>query len=255
MTEARDGRAAARRALACLDLTNLDEGCTEADIARLCARAGGPHGPVAAVCVWPGFVAQAAEALAGTGIAVATVVNFPAGGSDIEAAKRAADAAIADGATEIDMVVPHSRLAAGDEDAVEKAVAEVKAACGAHALKAILETGVLEAPGLIRLAAEHAIAGGADFLKTSTGKAGRGATPEAAEILLGAIRESGGAAGFKASGGVRTLDDAATYLDIADRIMGPGWAGPEHFRIGASGLLDAIEATLADDTVPAGGAA
>ena len=119
-------------------------------------------------------------------------------------------------------------------------VAAVRDGCGTARLKTILETGELADPVLIARAAEQALSGGADFLKTSTGKVAVNATPEAAEILLETIRRTGSDAGFKAAGGVRSVEDAALYLSMADRIMGSGWAGPKHFRFGASGLLDAL---------------
>ncbi len=244
MTGTSDQRTIARRALVCLDLTNLDDACDAAAIDDLCARAQSPEGSVAAVCVWPRFVAQARAKLAHTGVHVATVVNFPSGDEPIEAVVAATRAALADGADEIDMVVPWKRLVAGDEAAVTEAVRAVKAACGAATLKAILETGAIEDEALIGVAAMRALEGGADFLKTSTGKVPVNATPRAAEILLDAIARSDGQAGFKASGGVRTVEEAGVYLALADRIMGPGWAGPRHFRIGASSLLDALLATL-----------
>ena len=247
MTDIADLRTIARRALVCLDLTNLDESCDADAIDVLCRRAQTPEGSVAAVCVWPRFVAQARRALAHTGVHVATVVNFPTGEERVEAVVAATKAAIADGADEIDMVVPWRRLVAGDEAAVTEAVRAVKAACGAAALKAILETGEIADEALIGVAAMRALEGGADFLKTSTGKVPVNATPRAAEILLEAIARSDSPAGFKAAGGVRTVDEAGVYLGLADRIMGPGWAGPRHFRIGASALLDALLATLAGE--------
>ena len=109
-------------------------------------------------------------------------------------------------------------------------------------MKVIIETGELPDRAAIDRATHFAIANGADFVKTSTGKTPVSATPEAAEIVLEAIEVSGRPVGFKASGGIRTLADAAAYLDLADRIMGPGWATPATFRFGASGLLDALEA-------------
>jgi deoxyribose-phosphate aldolase len=244
MTSPSDLRNTALRALVCLDLTNLDDSCDAAAIDDLCARAQTRHGSVAAVCIWPRFVPQAKAALARTGIHVATVVNFPSGEATPEGAAEEARAALKAGADEIDMVIPWRALKAGDADAVTEAVRNVKAACGGATLKAILETGELADPALIGLAAERALKGGADFLKTSTGKVRVNATPEAAEILLATIARHGGTAGFKAAGGVRTVADAGTYLAIADRIMGAGWAGPKHFRIGASGLLDALLAVL-----------
>lgn len=237
-------REAAARALACLDLTNLEADCDAAAIAALLDRARTPHGPVAAVCVWPAFVAQARRGLAASGIRVATVVNFPAGTAPLSATLGEAERALGDGADEIDMVVPWRRLAAGAPQAVTEEVAAVKEICGAVPLKAILETGELATPERIRAAADAALAGGADFLKTSTGKVPVNATPEAAAILLDAIAASGRAAGLKAAGGVRTTADAAVYLELCDRRMGAGWATPERFRIGASGVLAALLATL-----------
>jgi deoxyribose-phosphate aldolase len=244
MSAGQDLIVTARRAIVCLDLTNLDEGCTEADIDRLCARAQTRHGSTAAVCVWPKFVARAAGALKGTGIRVATVVNFPSGEKPIEDAKAEAERALGEGADEIDLVVPYRALMKGDPAAVETAVSEVRSVCGSAPLKAILETGELKEAGLIRSAAERALDGGADFLKTSTGKVAVNATPEAAEILLKAIQTSGSSAGLKVSGGVRRTEEAKTYFDLCDGRMGASWAGPRHFRIGASGLLDALLATL-----------
>ena len=239
-----DLRPAAARALACLDLTNLDEACDAAAIDALCARARTPHGPVAAVCVWPAFVAQAHALLAGSGIRVATVVNFPAGDDDVLSVRTATRQVIVDGADEIDMVVPWRALAAGERGVVAATVLEVKDAARNRRLKAILETGELEDPELIRRAADEALAGGADFLKTSTGKVAVNATPEAAGILLAAITAADRPAGLKVAGGVRTTAEAAAYLELCDRAMGPGWATPERFRIGASGLLADLLATL-----------
>ena len=237
-------RETARRAIACLDLTNLDADCDAAAVALLCRRALTPAGPVAAVCVWPAFVSQARTALGETGVRVATVVSFPSGDEPIATVIAATSKALAEGAEEIDLVVPWRALAAGARDAVRDRVRAVKAVCGAAPLKAILETGALAGPALIRAGAEEALDGGADFLKTSTGKVPVNATPEAAEILLTVIRNRGAAAGFKASGGVRSTAEAAVYLGICDAVMGPDWATPARFRFGASSLLDALLATL-----------
>jgi deoxyribose-phosphate aldolase len=237
-------RTAARRALVCLDLTDLDESTDAEATDALCRRAQTPHGFVAAVCIWPRFVAQAARALDRTGIKVAAVVNFPTGDEPLDAVLATTERALDAGADEIDLVVPYRRLMAGEPQPVTECVRAVKAICGTATLKAILETGVLGDRGLIALASERALDGGADFLKTSTGRAAVNATPEAAEAMLKTIERRGGSAGFKAAGGVRSVEDAAVYLELADRIMGPGWAGPKHFRIGASGLLAALLAAL-----------
>lgn len=245
----------AARALACLDLTDLDADCDAAAIAALCARALTPHGPVAAVCVWPAFVAQAKAALAGTPVRVATVVNFPAGTAPATAVAAETRAALADGADEIDLVVPWRAVAEGRPEAVTEMVAAIRAVCGPATLKTILETGELGEPAPIRAAAEAALAGGADFLKTSTGKVKVNATPGAARVLLEAIRASGRDVGLKPAGGVRTTADAGVYLGLCDEIMGPAWARPARFRIGASGVLTALLATLdgAEATAGRGG--
>ena len=116
---------------------------------------------------------------------------------------------------------------------------------GRYVRKAILETGMLAEPALIRRAADIAIGAGVDFIKTSTGKVAVNATPAAAQLMLQAIHDHGGTCGFKAAGGIRELDDAAPYFALADRILGPQWAGPARFRLGASRLLDEVLATLA----------
>lgn len=238
----------ARRALPLVDLTNLDDTCTTADIDTLCARAVTPHGPVAAVCIWPRFVAQAATLLAGSGVRVATVVNFPKGGDDTLAVVAEIRQAIADGADEIDLVMPYRALLAGRRGFAETQIRKVREVCGDRLLKVILETGEIGDALLVHAASLLAIAAGADFIKTSTGKVKVNATPEAAEIMLTVIeevrREGGPEIGFKPAGGIRTVADAAAYLAIADRILGANWVSAPHFRFGASGLLDALLAAL-----------
>lgn len=234
----------ARRALACLDLTNLNDDCTPADIAALCDRALTPHGPVAAVCIYPRFVAEAKQRLGGTPVAVATVVNFPAGREDAEAVVAETEKAIANGADEIDLVLPYRRIGDAPKLAEDLVVAVCQAAGDDTVLKVILETGELQEERLIRRAADIAIRAGADFIKTSTGKVTVNATPEAARVMLSVIVDYEGDVGFKAAGGIRTVDDAALYLRLADEMLGPDWAKPDRFRFGASGLLDAVLAAI-----------
>jgi deoxyribose-phosphate aldolase len=239
-----DLAAVAARALPLVDLTSLGDDDTEAGIAALCEQAVTPAGPVAAVCIWPRFVAQARGALEGTPVRIATVANFPAGSSDAAAARAEAEGALADGADEVDVVLPDGAYLAGDRDTALALVGDVRAACGDRALlKVILETGRLVEPETIRAAAADALAAGADFVKTSTGKLQPGATPEAARAMLEAIREAG-RGGFKASGGVRTTADAGVYLALADELLGPGYAAPGTFRLGASALLGDLLAAL-----------
>jgi deoxyribose-phosphate aldolase len=231
-----DRAAAARRALPLVDLTSLNDDDTEERIAALCAQARTHAGPVAAVCIYPRFVAQAASALAGSPVRVATVANFPAGLDDPRGARLEAERAIADGAHEVDVVLPYLAFSAGDRAAALEVVTETRAATAGATLKVILETGRLETEKLIREAAAAVLDAGADFVKTSTGKVRPGATLAAARPMLEAIRDHG-RGGFKAAGGVRTVEDAAGYLALADEFIGAGWAAPETFRFGASGLL------------------
>jgi deoxyribose-phosphate aldolase len=226
------------RAIALLDLTTLTGTETEAEIAALCAKALTPAGPVAAVCLYPQYVARAARELEGTPVRVAAVANFPEGDLDAGRARRDADAAVSSGAHEVDVVLPWRAWLDGDRaGALEVVTAARDATPGT--LKVILESGSLGGPDVVRRAAGDALDHGADFVKTSTGKVGPGASPEAARAMMEAIRGAGHG-GFKASGGVRSAEDADGYLAIAADLLGPDWATPETFRIGASSLLDAL---------------
>jgi len=240
-------RAIAARILAALDLTSLGEDDTPEAIERLCAAAA-EGGHPAAVCVYPEHITTARRTLelehAGE-VAIATVVNFPDGGNDIARMLRETRRALAAGADEIDIVFPWRAYLGGDREGGALMLQECKSICGRKILKAILETGELGDPLLIREISFAALGAGADFIKTSTGKAKIGATPAAARTMLECIRERGGRAGFKAAGGVRTLIDAGRYLALADEIVGAGWATPARFRIGASSLLAELRAVIA----------
>ena len=252
-----DLRASARTALSCLDLTSLNELDTEADIARLCARAQGPFGPVAAVCVWPRLAAFARAQLPAH-IAVAAVANFPHGDADLQSAVRDTHAIVQSGAQEVDVVLPYKALMAGDAHAVAHLLQAVRKACPGLLLKVILETGELKSEACIAQAAQLSLDAGADFLKTSTGKTSVNATAEAASTMLAAIAANPHAQriGFKASGGIRTVADAAVYMNLCSAQLGPQALTPARFRIGASSVLNDIEAILgghsANAPAPAG---
>jgi deoxyribose-phosphate aldolase len=181
------------------------------------------------------------DALGNTGIPVCAVANFPHGAAPTSGAVAETAAAVAAGAAEVDVVFPYRALLAGDTQAGLDLVRGCREACAERALlKVILETGQLASAAHIRLAAEIAIDGGADFLKTSTGKTQPAATPEAAAVLLDVIaaaRGRGRSIGFKASGGIRTIDDATVYLMLYEQRFGSGSASPDNFRIGASALF------------------
>ena len=236
----------ARLALACLDLTSLNDNDTEAEVARLCERAQGPHGPVAAVCVWPRFAALARRCLPAH-IGVAAVANFPDGSADIARALRDTGEIVQSGAQDVDVVLPYARLQQGDDLAVSQLLSAVRKACPGLTLKVILETGVLADEALIARASQLSLEAGADFLKTSTGKTPVSATPQAARVMLRCIAGDPGAAGrvgFKPSGGIRTVADAAVYIELCKEALGAEALQARRFRIGASSLLNDIEAVL-----------
>ena len=203
--------------LSLLDLTSLNDDDTPAVIDALCRNATQAIGKVAAVCVYPPFVAQSRARLpANCGINVATVVNFPTG----------------------DLVFPYKALQQGNAAAGEAMCSQIATLVHQHSgsLKVILETGALS-PEHIAQAAQIAIAAGADFLKTSTGKIAHGASLEASAILLDQIAQAKQPVGLKISGGVRDIATAQAYIAQAAAKMGEDWVQPENFRIGASSLL------------------
>jgi len=186
----------AHQILGLLDLTDLRPGVEADAIERLCARAVCVPGGVAAVCIAPAFVAQCARDLAGTGVKVATVVNFPAGSTDADAVAREVHGVIEHGADELDVVMPYGALLAGDIDGAARVldtVAEIVQ--GRRIVKVILETGAFNERSAIVDAARFAVEHGADFLKTSTGTTPVSATPLAVGALLDVVRESPRAVG------------------------------------------------------------
>ena len=246
-----DLTAAAQRALNLMDLTTLNEDDTNAKVIALCHQAKSPAGNTAAVCIYPRFIPIARKTLREQGtpdIRIATVTNFPHGNDDLEIALAETRAAIAYGADEVDVVFPYRALMAGNEQVGFEMVKQCKEACAAAnvLLKVIIETGELKQDALIRKASEIAIKAGADFIKTSTGKVPENATLHSAELMMTVIAEMGVGkdVGFKPAGGVKTAEDAAQYLALADRLLGREWADSRHFRFGASSLLASLLTTL-----------
>jgi deoxyribose-phosphate aldolase len=238
----------AQRLLELIDLTSLNPNDTEASVTALAALASTRAGRVAAVCIWPRFIAVARRALEATGVPVAAVANFPAGASDVPAAAAETAAAIAAGAEEVDVVFPYRAMLAGDDATGLALVRACRTACGEHGLlKVILETGQLGSEEHIRHACELAIEGGAHFLKTSTGKTEPAATLPAAAVMLEVIadaRRRGIHVGLKPSGGLGRMADAAAYLDLYEGRFGPGSATRAGLRIGASSLITPVLAAL-----------
>jgi deoxyribose-phosphate aldolase len=239
-----------RLASSLVDLTTLEGNDTASVVRALAAKARRPDPQApelpacAAVCVYPALVAGARHALAGSDVRVASVTTgFPAGQTSLAVKLQETEEAIAAGAQEIDMVISRGAFLSGDDRSVLAEIERVKAVCGPEVhLKVILETGELGSYAHIRHAAALALAVGADFLKTSTGKIGVGATPGAVLVLLEAVRayawRSGRLVGVKAAGGVRTTRQALALLTLVKETVGEEWLRPERFRIGASSLLD-----------------
>ncbi len=227
----------AKQAIALLDLTSLEAGDDAAKIDALCAKAMTPFGPVAAVCLWPRFVARARATLAGSGIAIAAVANFPHGAGLVAPVEAEIDTILAAGGDEIDLVFPYNAWLNGEHRLALDLVAAARRRSEGRKLKLILETGLLRDAETIGEVARAAIAAGVDFIKTSTGKSAVSATPMAARIMLAAIREAGGTCGFKAAGGLRDPASLALYLDLAAQTLGADWIAPTHFRFGASSVL------------------
>jgi len=238
-------------AIRCTDYTTLEGSDTPGKIVQLCAKAVRPDPldasvpAVAAVCVYPEMVPTAVERLLGTGVGVASVAGaFPAGLGPLEARLDEIRWVVAQGATEVDMVLNRSAFLSGRYGvAFDEIVASREAAAGAH-LKVILETGELGSYDRIRQASVLAMAAGADFIKTSTGKIGVNATLPTALCMMEAARdffhETGRVVGIKVAGGVRAAKQAIQYLVLVYETLGPEWMTPDRFRIGASTLLNDV---------------
>jgi deoxyribose-phosphate aldolase len=238
-----------RLAVSTLDLTTLEGADTAGKIRHLCAKAvcPAPMMPeipsVAAVCIYPALVAVARAALEGTGVRTASVATgFPSGQVSLEAKLRDTEDAVAAGADEIDMVISREAFLAGDDTRVMQEIVAVKESAGDARLKVILETAELGSYDNVRHAAMLAMDAGADFIKTSTGKAASGATPGVCLVMLEAIRDyverTGRIVGFKAAGGVSTSKAALHRLVLVKETLGDDWLTADRLRIGASSVLN-----------------
>ena len=241
--------------LSVIDLTTLEGSDNAARVQQLCEKAmafrddanGIPS--TAAVCVYPPFAAQAKSILKDTDIHVACVAGaFPAGQSPIEIKIAEVAYAVAQGADEIDMVISRGKFLEGDYQTVYDEIAAIKAACGHAHLKVILETGELGSADNIYKASQIAIAAGADFIKTSTGKIKVNATPESFLVMLDAIKDhyeaTGKMVGMKPAGGIADAPTAIAFLKILENVLDEKWLSNRYFRIGASRLADKIRAEI-----------
>jgi len=238
-------------AIRCMDLTTLEGVDTTGKIVAMCAKAVRPDPTdpsipsVAAVCLYPQLVPVAVEQLRGSGVKVASVAgSFPAGLGPLGARLAEIREAVDLGADEVDIVLNRSLFLGGAyAQAFEELLAARDAAGDVH-LKVILETGELGSYDRVRQASVLAMAAGADFIKTSTGKIGTGATLPAALTMMEAARdffhETGRRVGVKVAGGVRASKQAIQYLVLLYETLGAEWMTPDRFRIGASSLLNDV---------------
>lgn len=235
----------------CMDLTTLTGSETPDEVVALCARAVRPDPldpsipPVAAVCLYPEHVAVAARELRGTGVLVASVAGaFPSGAGPLTTRLSEIERAVADGADEVDIVLNRGTFLAGRYPEAFEELVEAKRVAGPAQLKVILEIGELGSYDNVRRASMLAMAAGAEFIKTSTGKIGTGATLPGALCMMETARdfhrETGRAAGVKVAGGIRQARQAIQYATLFEETLGPEPLGPERFRIGASSLLDDV---------------
>ncbi|GAB3648592.1 deoxyribose-phosphate aldolase [Glycomyces tarimensis] len=233
-------------AIGMIDLTTLEGADTPGKAKALCAKAVRPDGdapPVAAVCVYPSMAPIAVEALGGSGVKVASVATgFPAGQVPLDVRLADTESAVRAGADEIDMVINRSAFLSGDLERVFGEIKAVKAACAEARLKVILETGELITYDNVRRASFLAMHAGADFIKTSTGKVGAGATLPVTLLMMQAVRDfraaTGTQVGVKPAGGIRTTKDGIKYLVCVNEVLGDDWLSPHWFRFGASSLLN-----------------
>lgn len=232
----------AKLAIGLIDNTSLDlEKETEDSIKALCKSSIDCEPHTAAICVYPKWIKLCKEELKGTTVKVATVVNFPEGKSETAAIVEETKSAVADGVDEVDLVIDYNAIKEDKTAGVEKAeklCQSVKEACGTALLKVIIEAGVLESEELIKAASEASIKGGADMVKTSTGKSTK-CTPEMAGFMIHSVADCKveRTVGFKAAGGIRTITDARSFLELGQSIKNFEFLAPSTYRIGASSLL------------------
>src|SRR6476620_11553023 len=233
------------------DLTTLEGSDTPGKVAALASKAVRPDPSdasvpsVAALCVYPNMVPTAVERLRDTGVKVASVATaFPSGQSPLETKLDEVRWVVEHGADEVDMVIDRGAFLAGRYAKVYDEIVRVKEVCGQTHLKVILETGELGTYDNVRRASLLAMAAGADFIKTSTGKIPSAATLPVALCMLEAIRdvhdETGRVVGFKPAGGVRAAKNAIQHLILVHETLGPDWLTPDRYRIGASSLLNDV---------------
>jgi deoxyribose-phosphate aldolase len=240
-------------AITMVDLTTLEGADTPGKVKALCTKAVRPDPTdstvpsVGAVCVYNDMVSVARthlDLIGGQGVLVAAVSTaFPSGRASMAVKIQDTQDAINAGAAEIDMVIDRGAFLAGRYIDVFNEIVQIKEVCGDKAhLKVIFETGELVTYDNVRKASFLAMAAGADFIKTSTGKVAPAATPPVVLVMLEAVRDfyemTQTRIGVKPAGGIRNTKDAIKQLVLVNETAGPDWLNPKLFRIGASALLN-----------------
>lgn len=244
----------------CIDLTTLNTTDSDESVMRFTEKVNEfddqfPDLPnVAAICVYPNFAQVVRDTLEVETVKIACVsAGFPSSQTFQEVKIAETALAIADGADEIDIVLPVGKFLSGDYESVCEEIQEIKAVCKDNHLKVILETGALATAANIKKASILSMYSGADFIKTSTGKQQPAATPEAAYVMCEAIREyydrTGNKIGFKPAGGINTVNDALIYYTIVKEILGKEWLNNELFRLGTSRLANLLLSEIKGEDV------
>ena len=235
----------------CIDLTTLNTTDSDESVMRFTEKVNrfDDEFPdlknVAAICVYPNFAQVVKDTLEVEGINIACVSGgFPSSQTFTEVKIAETAMALADGADEIDIVIPVGAFLSGDYETMCEEIMELKETCKEHHLKVILETGALKTASNIKKASILSMYSGADFIKTSTGKQQPAATPEAAYVMCQAIKEyyeqTGNKVGLKPAGGINTVNDALIYYTIVKEVLGKEWLSNELFRLGTSRLANLL---------------
>ena len=248
-----------KRCFNSIDLTSLKETDTEEEIRSMVEKVNNfeenfPDIPnVGAICVFPSMVSTVKATLTEPVGIAAVSAGFPASQTFIEVKVAETAMCVMEGATEIDVVISVGKFLAGKYDEVFEELTEIKSACRDAHLKVILDTGALKTAANIKKASVLAMAAGADFIKTSTGKIPVAATPEATFIMCTAIKEwnekTGAKVGYKPAGGIATAEDAVKHFTLVKEILGDEWLNNKLFRFGASSLANKLLSSIRQEEV------
>lgn len=248
-----------KKCFSCIDLTSLKETDTEEEIRTMVQKVNDfeekyPDVPnVGAICIYPSLVPTVRDTLTEPIGIAAVSAGFPASQTFIEVKVAETAMCVMEGATEIDVVISIGKFLEGKYEEAYEELSEIKSACRDAHLKVILETGALKTASNIKKASVLAMAAGADFIKTSTGKIPVAATPEATYIMCSAIKEwnekVGGKIGYKPAGGISTTEDAIKHYTLVKEILGEDWLNNKMFRFGASRLANNLLTSIKGEEV------